>query len=175
MFLVNSRYPHFCATLSELPRKRSPFSLSYRSILPSSFNIVLSSALVSSTHPPVSVSGTVLNVGGLSWNSFKALPIQSGSTSTRIRPYPTGSGILTGLPSTTTLVLALGSDSPYADEHGVGTLGFSATVIFTPFIVTHVSILTSYISTASHKHRFVDLKNAPLPLAKNSPTHRFGG
>ena len=40
--------------------------------MPSSFSIVLSSALVYSTSPPVSVSGTVYNVGAISWNPFAA-------------------------------------------------------------------------------------------------------
>ena len=60
MFLVNSRHPQFCATYTKLPSHRSPLSRSYGCILPSSFNIVLSSALVFSTCPPVSVWGTVL-------------------------------------------------------------------------------------------------------------------
>ena len=59
MFLVNSRHPLVCATCQGLRRDRYPFSRSYGVILPSSFNIVLSSALVYSTSPPVSVSGTV--------------------------------------------------------------------------------------------------------------------
>jgi hypothetical protein len=42
-----------------LPKTRSRLSRSYASNLPSSFSIVLSSALVCSTSPPVSVSGTV--------------------------------------------------------------------------------------------------------------------
>ncbi len=62
MFLVNSRYPLFCATSHRLPVRRSSLSRSYGGILPSSFNIVPSSALVSSTCPPVSVWGTVLTV-----------------------------------------------------------------------------------------------------------------
>ena len=62
MFLVNSRHPQFCATHAQLPEHRSPLSRSYGCILPSSFNIVLSSALVFSTCPPVSVSGTVLSL-----------------------------------------------------------------------------------------------------------------
>ena len=62
MFLVNSRHPLFCATPDRLPKQRSPLSRSYGCILPSSFNIVLSSALVFSTCPPVSVSGTVLSL-----------------------------------------------------------------------------------------------------------------
>ncbi len=59
MFLLNSRYPLLCATCHWLPSDRSRLSRSYASNLPSSFGIVLSSALVCSTSPPVSVSGTV--------------------------------------------------------------------------------------------------------------------
>ncbi len=59
MFLLNSRYPLVCATQSWLPTIGSRLSRSYTSNLPSSFSIVLSSALVFSTSPPVSVSGTV--------------------------------------------------------------------------------------------------------------------
>ena len=59
MFLLNSRYPLLCATHQRLPASRSRLSRSYASNLPSSFGIVLSSALVYSTSPPVSVSGTV--------------------------------------------------------------------------------------------------------------------
>ena len=40
--------------------------------MPSSFNTLLSSALVYSTCPPVSVSGTVYNGGAISWNLFAA-------------------------------------------------------------------------------------------------------
>ena len=63
MFLVNSRHPLVCATHRRLPANGSPFSRSYGGNLPSSFNIVLSSALVCSTSPPVSVSGTVYTWG----------------------------------------------------------------------------------------------------------------
>ena len=64
MFLINSLSHHFIAALS---RSRSKFfhnqghtfSRSYGVILPSSFIRVLSSALVFSTCPPVSVWGTV--------------------------------------------------------------------------------------------------------------------
>ena len=59
MFLLNSRYPLLCATHHWLPSNGSRLSRSYASNLPSSFSIVLSSALVCSTSPPVSVSGTV--------------------------------------------------------------------------------------------------------------------
>ena len=59
MFLLNSRYPLVCATPQWLPTARSRLSRSYAGNLPSSFGIVLSSASVFSTSPPVSVSGTV--------------------------------------------------------------------------------------------------------------------
>ena len=46
-----------------MPGKRSLFFRSYEGNLPSSFNTVLSSAWVCSTCPPVSVSGTVYELG----------------------------------------------------------------------------------------------------------------
>jgi len=55
LFIKNSRYPLVCVTSSGLPPKRYLFSRSYEVNLPSSFNIILSSALVYSTRPPVSV------------------------------------------------------------------------------------------------------------------------
>ena len=58
-----------------------------------------------------------------------------------------GTGILTRFPSTTPFGLALGADSPCADERCAGNLGLSARVLFTPFIATHVSIRTSDISS----------------------------
>ena len=58
MFLVNSRLGLFTAP----SLRRDPFSRSYGVILPSSLARVLSNALVSSTHLPVSVCGTVIHV-----------------------------------------------------------------------------------------------------------------
>jgi hypothetical protein len=46
-----------------LPEPKASLSRSYGGKLPSSFSIILSSALVCSTSPPVSVSGTVLMWG----------------------------------------------------------------------------------------------------------------
>ena len=54
-----------------------------------------------------------------------------------------GTGILTRLPSTTALALALGADSPCADYRCAGTLGLPAGGFFTPLVVTYVSIRTS--------------------------------
>src|SRR6201990_2446110 len=68
-----------------------------------------------------------------------------------IRPpiaFHNGAGILTCFPSATHFCLALGADSPYADERCVGNLGLTARGPFTPFIATHVSIRTSDTSSA---------------------------
>ena len=61
-----------------------------------------------------------------------------------------GTGILTSFPSTTPFGLALGTDSPSADERGGGNLGLSASEPFTRFIATHVSIRTSDTSSGPY-------------------------
>jgi hypothetical protein len=58
-----------------------------------------------------------------------------------------GTGILTCFPSTTPFGLALGTDSPCADERGAGNLGLTASGLFTRFNATHVSIRTSDTSS----------------------------
>jgi hypothetical protein len=97
VFLLNSRYPLLCATRHWLPSNGSRLSRSYASNLPSSFSIVLSSALVCSTSPPVSVSGTVYTLElfpGTTWlrrQSDKSAPIPSFVTSSRpgnVNPVP---------------------------------------------------------------------------------------
>ena len=91
VFLINSRHPLVCATTNELPLWWSPFSRSYGGNLPSSFNIVLSSALVCSTCPPVLVSGTVLmmelfpGTTTLHTQSVKHVQLPSSVTSIRSR------------------------------------------------------------------------------------------
>ena len=57
--MLNSCHPLVCAPSMSLRPPRASLFRSYGGKLPSSFNIVLSSALVYSTSPPVSVSGTV--------------------------------------------------------------------------------------------------------------------
>ena len=152
--------------------------------MPSSFTRVLSSALVFSTRPPVSVWGTVascLKLRGFSWKrgisyfrvlydpfvvtsrpqEIPGLPKISAYVLSPGQPSPgqpsllrhpiaarSGAGMLTSLPSTTPFGLVLGADLPCADERCAGTLGLSARRIFTPFIVTHVSIRTSDTSSA---------------------------
>jgi hypothetical protein len=63
-----------------------------------------------------------------------------------------GTGLLTCFPSTTPFGLALGADSPCADERCAGNLGLSASGPFTRFIATHVSIRTSDTSSRVHPH-----------------------
>ena len=78
-----------------------------------------------------------------------------------------GTGILTSFPSTTRFRLALGADSPCADERCAGNLGLTATELFTLFIATHVSIRTSDTSSRVYTTTFTGLQNALLPLAIN--------
>ena len=70
--MLNSRYPLACAPHKWLPKCGASFFRRYGGNLPSSFSTLLSSALVYSTCPPVSVSGTVYNGGAISWNLFAA-------------------------------------------------------------------------------------------------------
>lgn len=67
-----------------------------------------------------------------------------------IRPHialAVGAGMLTCFPSATPFSLALGADSPYADERCVGNLALTASRLFTRFNATHVSIRTSDTSS----------------------------
>src|SRR4029079_6457420 len=75
VFLVNSRYPRFRAPRPWLPTDGALFSRSYEGNLPRFFTIVLSSALVCSTSPPVSVSGTVSKPGFFPGSPQPAHPI----------------------------------------------------------------------------------------------------
>ena len=91
MFLINSRYPLLCATYNWLPKNKPPFSRSYGCILPSSFNIILSSALIYSIRPPVSVYGTAYKwelfpgTNSLHTQSVKHVQITSFVTTHRFR------------------------------------------------------------------------------------------
>ena len=76
-------------------------------------------------------------------------------------------GILTRFPSTTLFSLALGADSPCADERCAGNLGLSASGLFTRFIATHVSIRTSDTSSRVYTTTFAGLQNALLPSTRH--------
>jgi hypothetical protein len=162
VFLVNSRYPLVCATSPRLPEKRSPFFRSYESILPSSFNIVLSSALVYSTCPPVSVWGTVYTLelfpGTPSQHSQsnKGIPLTESVTSSRprninlvpisyaFRPYLRGRLTLRGL----TL------------RRNPWTFGESVSHTLCRYSCQHSHF--RYLQQTS-RFTFTGLRNAPLP------------
>ncbi len=57
--MLNSCHPLFCVPTDHLRNPWASLFRSYGGKLPSSFSVILSSALVYSTSPPVSVSGTV--------------------------------------------------------------------------------------------------------------------
>ena len=77
-----------------------------------------------------------------------------------------GAGILTCFPSTTPFGLALGADSPCPDERWAGNLGLPARRLFTPFIVTHVSIRTSDTSSPPHDEPSVAYRTLPYHASK---------
>ena len=81
-----------------------------------------------------------------------ALPTASSPSLLR-HPFEckNSTGIFACFPSTTPLGLALGADSPYADERCVGNLGLPAGRSLTCLIVTHVSIRTSDTSSPLSK------------------------
>ena len=83
-----------CSIRKGLHCQERTFSRSYGSILPSSFTRVLSSALVFSTRPPVSVWGTMtcnLKLRGFSWkqgiNDFTTVVISSQVSELCVRFY----------------------------------------------------------------------------------------
>src|SRR3954453_14685534 len=76
-----------------------------------------------------------------------------------------GTGILTCFPSATLFSLALGADSPCADERGAGNLGLAACGLFTRINATHVSIRTSDISREPH--------DSPSQTYRTLPYHRM--
>src|SRR5690606_3666875 len=108
VFLLNSRHPLVCAPPTWLPTWKASLSRSYGGKLPSSFSIVLSSALVYSTSPPVSVSGTV-SCGGYFLEPLRCRINPVRPDNLRHSSPPTGCGIFTAFPSTTPFGLALGA------------------------------------------------------------------
>ena len=139
------------------------FSRSYAGNLPSSFSTLRSSALVFSTSPPVSVSGTVY-VGAISWDTFAAgrnpiIPdnIRHPSLThwpTNINVVPIDYGFRPRLRGRLTLLRLTLSRNPWT---------FGGSVSHTP-VVTHVCIRTSDTSRTPHGYPFTGLRNAPLPL-----------
>ena len=164
MFLVNSRYPLVCATRQCLRTNGHPFFRSYGVNLPSSFSIVLSSALVYSTSPPVSVWGTVYSRGLFPGTVSPRTQSNKGtrytpSVTTRrprnIHLVPIDYGFRPRLRGRLTLRRLTLRRNPWT---------FGVSVSHT-HLATHVSILTSDTSRSPHGSPFTGLRNAPLPLA----------
>ena len=80
-----------------------------------------------------------------------------------------GTGISTRHPSTTPVGLALGPDSPRADEPGPGTLGLSALGTPTPVIATHACILTPTQSTPRSPPGFTPRRTLPYHPHPHQP------
>ena len=87
--------------------------------------------------------------------------------------FESSTGILTRFPSTTHLCLALGADSPYADERCVGNLGLSASGLFTRFIATHVNIRTSDTSSIPYDTPSQAYRTLPYHALKVHPQLRL--
>ena len=172
MFLVNSRHPLVCAPQTWLPKPGAPFSRSYGGNLPSSFSIVLSSALVCSTSPPVSVSGTVYT-----WVLFPGtppLPAQSNKreqftafvTSHRpcnIKQVPIDYAFRPRLRGRLTLRGLTLRRNPW-------TFGESVSHTLCRYSCQHSHF--RYLQGIS-RHPFTGLRNAPLPRVLRH-THSFG-
>ena len=155
----------------------APFSRSYGGILPSSFNTVLSHALVCSTSPPVSVSGTVYVAGAVSRKSQAATPIQSGMTDFRPSSRSAGGGILTPFPSAAAFALALGARLTLRGitlRRNPWTFGVRVSHPHLRYSCQHSHF--RYLHRRS-RAGFVGLRNAPLPRAPRFPlrhTRSFG-
>ncbi len=172
MFLLNSRHPLACVPCIWLPKRKAPFFRSYRSILPSSFSTILSSALVCSTCPPVSVSGTAYNVGALSWKlinrpdtPFKSRQSQNSVTHHRLRIINLISIGYASRPCLRCRLTLRGLTlrrNPWA---------FGGNVFHVPFRYSCPYSRFRYLQKTS-RFSFTDLRNAPLPLACSIGTRK---
>ena len=171
MFLINSRHPLVCATSKKLPSWRSPFSRSYGGNLPSSFNIVLSSASVCSTCPPVSVWGTVLvmelfpGTTSLHTQSDKHVQLTSSVTTIGFRNInliPIDYGFRPRLRGRLTLRGLALRRNPWAFGESVSHTLYRYSCQHSHFRYLH----------ATSRLRFTGLRNALLPRAMHA--HSFG-
>src|SRR6185437_443406 len=139
--------------------------------LPSSFNTILSSALVSSTSPPVSVSGTVYTAGlfpgspspPLQSNKEKRVsafvtPARQGN----INPFPIDYGFRPRLRGRLTLRGLTLRRNPWTFGGRVSHPSYRYSCQHSRF---------RYLQHGS-RHTFTGLRNAPLPRAPGRyPTH----
>ena len=156
-----------------MPTDRASLSRSYGGKLPSSFSIVLSSALVYSTSPPVSVSGTVYTPE--LFPGMLAKPAQSDKdrqqlafvTSGRlgnIRPIPIDYGFRPRLRSRLTLRGLTLRRNPW-------TYGDSVSHTVCRYSCQHSHF--RYLQETSPSP-FTGLRNAPLPRILIVCTRSFG-
>jgi hypothetical protein len=182
VFLVNSRLGLFTATRS----RGHPFSRTYGAILPSSLERVISRPLVFSTSLPVSVSGTGPEpssrrsafLGTIVHHAEVVTSSQSsqGMASCHASPITLqfrSPGILTWCPSTTPFGLALGPDSPSADEPSGGTLRVSGCMILTYIFATQADILTSIQSTPALANASTRIERSSTTCINTSPQLRY--
>ena len=172
MFLVNSRHPLVCAPHTWLPKHGAPFSRSYGGNLPSSFSIVLSSALVCSTSPPVSVWGTVLT-----WGLFPGTPSPHRQSD---KPVQLTAFVTTHRPRNINLVPIDYGFRPrlrgrltlrgLALRRNPWTFGESVSHTLYRYSCQHSHF--RYLQHAS-RHTFTGLRNAPLPRVRRH-TRSFG-
>ena len=162
VFLINSRHPLVCATPEKLPLQRSSFFRSYGCNLPSSFNIVLSSALVCSTCPPVSVWGTVLmmelfpGTTSLHTQSDKHVQLTSSVTTIGFRNInliPIDYGFRPRLRGRLTLRGLALRRNPWAFGESVSHTLYRYSCQHSHFRYLH----------HTSRYNFTDLRNAPLP------------
>ncbi len=167
VFLVNSRHPLVCATPPWLPKAGSPFSRSYGGILPSSFNTVLSSALVCSTCPPVSVSGTVHM-----WGLFPGTPSPHPQSDKRI---PLTAFVTThGLRNINLISIGYAFRPHLRGRLTLRGLAlrrkpwtFGGSVSHTPYRYSCQHCRFRYLQRLS-RAAFTGLRNAPLPCQKTA-------
>ena len=160
--MINSRHHHFCDPYLYLRKNRASFSRSYGVNLPSSFNILLSSALVYSTSPPVSVWGTVYTPGlfpgtasppGQSDKPQRHTPFVTTGRPGNINPVPIGYGFRPHLRGRLTLGGLALPRNPWT---------YGGSVSHTPFRYSCQHSHFRYLQEWS-PIPFTGLRNAPLP------------
>src|SRR5690606_4186335 len=80
----------------------------------------------------------------------QSLDVLPFSVTPSVKRYIPSTGILTSCPSTTPFGLALGSDLPWEDSPGPGTLVFTVGGILALLIATHFSISSCGTSSAPY-------------------------
>ena len=154
-----------------MPSIKALLSRSYESNLPSSFNIVLSNALVCSTHPPVSVWGTVYmlelfpGIPPLHFQSNKKIQNLIFVTTSRprnINLVPIGYGFRPRLRGRLTLRGITLRRNPWIFGDSVSRT------------INRYSCQNSRFRYLHHilQHDFNGLRNAPLPHSKECPQFR---